>query len=133
VDDTLLMKYPTTHEDNKLKYVLTNFCEASGTTSNLSKSQLFFFNTPSIVQHHISQLLGIPMSSLQSNYLGIPLYEGVTRNISWDALLSSLSNHLKQWTFRSLNIATRLVLIELILQAIPTNLFSFLVALQFGH
>jgi hypothetical protein len=40
---------------------------------NLDKSKLYFFNTPIGVQNHISRLLGIPKSSLPSNYLGIPL------------------------------------------------------------
>jgi hypothetical protein len=106
------MNSPTTQEYNKLKTILNDLCEASGTTFNLSKSHLFFFNTPPAVQRHISRLLGIPRISLPSNYLNIPLSEAAAQNISWDALLSSLSNHLGNWTFRSLNIAARLVLIK---------------------
>jgi hypothetical protein len=129
VDDTLLMNTPTTQEAIKLKTILNDFYEAYGTTFNLNKSQLFFFNTPPVVQQHISRLLGIPKSSLLSNYLGIPLSDATTRNISWDSLLLSLSNCLIKWTFISLNLATRLVLIKSVLEAILAYLFSSLAAL----
>jgi hypothetical protein len=73
VDDTLLMNTPTAREANKLNSILSDFTEASGMTLNLDKSKLYFFNTPTVIQTHISRLLGIPKSSLPSNYLGIPL------------------------------------------------------------
>jgi hypothetical protein len=113
VDDTLLMNTPTTQESTKLNSILTDFVEASGMALNLDKSQLYFFNTPVVIQNHISRLLGILKSSLPSNYLGVPLTGATTRNISWDSLLLSISNRLSNWTFRSLNLAARLVLLKL--------------------
>jgi hypothetical protein len=73
VDDTLLMNSATTREAQKLNSILSDFTEASGMTLDLDKSKIFFFNTPVAVQLHISKILGIPRSSLSSNYLGIPL------------------------------------------------------------
>jgi hypothetical protein len=73
VDDTMLLNTPTTKEVIHLQTILSDFSEASGTTFNLDKSHLFFFNTPLAIQKHISHLLGIPHSSLPSNYLGLPL------------------------------------------------------------
>jgi hypothetical protein len=73
VDDTLLMNTPTAREANKLNSILSDFVEASGMALNLDKSKLYFFNTSIVVQNHVSRLLGIPKSSLPSNYLGIPL------------------------------------------------------------
>jgi hypothetical protein len=98
---------------------------------NLDKSQLYFFNTQVAIQNHISRLLGIPKSSLSSNYIGVPLTGVVARNISWDILLLSISNRLNNWTFRSLNIATRLVLLKIVLQSLPTNLFTSLAGPQY--
>jgi hypothetical protein len=46
VDDTMLLNTPTAQEANKLRSILNDFNEASETTFNLDKSQLFFFNTP---------------------------------------------------------------------------------------
>jgi hypothetical protein len=73
VDDTLLLNSPTAREAIKLNSILSDFSEASGMVLNLDKSKIFFFNTPSCIQIHISRLLGIPRSSLPSNYLGVPL------------------------------------------------------------
>jgi hypothetical protein len=98
VDDTMLLNTPTTQEANKLRSILNDFSEASRTTFNLDKSQLFFFNTPEAIQHHISQLMNIPICSLPSQYLGLPLSDSAARNISWDSLLLSISNRLSNWT-----------------------------------
>jgi hypothetical protein len=127
-DETLLMNTPTTGEANKLNSILSDFVEASGMTLNLEKSKLYFFNTPIEFQAHISRLLGIPKSSLPSNYLGIPLTGASERSISWDNMLLSISNRLNKWTFRPLNIAARLVLLKSVLQTLPTYLFTALAA-----
>jgi hypothetical protein len=82
IDDTLLMNSPTTREAHKLNSILSDFTEVSGMTLNLEKSKLFFFNTPTAVQLHISRILGIHRSSLPSNYLGIPLTGAPAKTIS---------------------------------------------------
>jgi hypothetical protein len=133
VDDTLLMNTPTAREATKLNSILSDFTEASGMILNLDKSKLYFFNTPIAVQNHISRLLGIPKSSLPSNYLGIPLTGEPTRSISWDSLLLSISHRLSNWTFRPLNIAARLVLLKSVLQALPTYLFTALASAYLGN
>jgi hypothetical protein len=97
---------------------------------NLGKCKLYFFNTPVAIQNHISHLLGIPKSSLLSNYLGIPLIGAPTRNISWDNLLLSISNRLNNRTFKPLNIVARLVLLKYVLQDLPTYLFTALATKQ---
>jgi ribonuclease HI len=122
------MNSPTAREAIKLNSILSDFTEASGMTLNLDKSKLFFFNTPVAVQLHISKILGIPRSSLPSNYLGIPLTGAPAKSISWDSLLLSISNRLANWTFRPLNIAARLVLLKSVLQTLPTYLFTALAA-----
>jgi hypothetical protein len=82
------------------------------------------------VQCHISRLLGIPRISLPFNYLVIPLSDSVARNISSDSLILSLSNRLSTWTFISLNLVARLILLKYVLQAIPAYLFSTLASPQ---
>jgi hypothetical protein len=115
VDDTLLMNTPTAREATKLNSILSNFTEASSMLLNLDKSNIYFFNTPVIVQNHLSRLLGISKSSLPSIYLGIPLTREPARSISWDSLLLSISKRLNNWTFRPLNIVARLVLLKSVL------------------
>jgi hypothetical protein len=128
VDDTMLMNTPTVQEANKLSSILSDFSEATGTSFNLAKSQLFFFNTPEAIQQHISQLLSIPVCTLPTQYLGLPLSDSTAHNLSWDSLLLSISNRLSTWTFRSLNLPARTTLLKSVLQAIPAYLFSSLAA-----
>ena len=82
VYDTLLMNTPTVRKTNKIHSIFSDFKEASGMALNLDKSKLYIINTPLAVQNHIPCLLGIPKSSLPSNYLGIPLMGEPTRYIS---------------------------------------------------
>lgn len=82
VDDTLLMNTPTMKEEKKLNSILSNFSEASGTTFNMAKSHLFFFNTSKAIQQHLSQLLNTHVCTLPSRYLGLPLPNSTARNIS---------------------------------------------------
>jgi ribonuclease HI len=131
VDDTLLMGSPTVREANSLQAILQTFSDASGLDCNKDKSQIFFFNTPPQVQRHISDILGFNRSSLPSKYLGIPLIDNALRNSSWEHLLSSFSKRLSSWTFRALNLPSRLILLKAILQALPIYVFSALAAPKF--
>jgi hypothetical protein len=111
-DDTMLLNTPIAQEANKLSSILHDFSEASGTTFNLAKYQLFFLNTPAAIQQHISQLLTILVYTFPFQYLGLPLSDLTTQNISWDSLLLFISNHLSTWTFRSLNLPARITLLK---------------------
>jgi hypothetical protein len=55
VDDTILMNIPMAQESSKRNSILSDFSEATGTSFNLAKSHLFFFNTPKYIQQHVSQ------------------------------------------------------------------------------
>ena len=46
VDDNMLFGHPSVSEARIYKAPLDTFSEASGTTINTAKSQIFFFNTP---------------------------------------------------------------------------------------
>jgi hypothetical protein len=82
IDDNLLLNSPMVRETNKLNSILSDFTEASGMSLNYDKFKIYFFNAPSPVQIHISRLLGIPLSSLPSTYLGVPLTGAASRSIS---------------------------------------------------
>jgi hypothetical protein len=66
---------------------------------NISKSQVFFFNTLIEIQNHLKILLGFTCSALPFIYLGIPLIDNPLRNLSWDSLLSNFQKKLSLWTF----------------------------------
>lgn len=68
------------------------------------------------------------MASLPSNYLGAPLIASALKHSSWSSLLEKLEARLLQWTYRALNMASRIVLIKAVLQSMPLYLFSILAA-----
>jgi hypothetical protein len=128
VDDTLMLSSPTIRESLHILNILQTFCTASGMDINKEKSQLFFFNTPLPVQLHITNILGFTRSSLPSKYLGIPLINKSLQNNSWEGLLSSMGKRLSSWTFRMLNLPSRLILLKSVLQTLPIYSFSALAA-----
>jgi len=126
VDDTMLMGHASVQEAKAIKAVLHLFSQASGLDINVDKSQIFFFNTPGITKRNILRILGFQGSSLPSKYLGAPLSESTLKKVSWQELLEKIRQKLASWTFRSLNLASRLILVKSVLQSMPTYLFSVL-------
>jgi len=82
------------------------------------------------IQQHISQLLPISVCTLPTRYLGLPLLDSTTQDLSWDSLILYISNCLSTWTFHSLNLLARITLLKSVLQSILTYLFSALAAPQ---
>eukprot|EP00253_Pinus_taeda_P022503 PITA_22503 len=128
VDDTMLYGHPLVQEARQLKSLLADFSEASGAAINQSKFQIFFFHTPSAIQPAILRILKFTSAKLPSTYLGAPLIASNLKHSAWKSLLEKLEAKLSSWTHRSLNMASRLVLIKAILQAMPLYLFSILLA-----
>eukprot|EP00253_Pinus_taeda_P008091 PITA_08091 len=89
---------------------------------------IFFFNTPPVVKSAIVRILGFPIATLPSKYLGAPLTVSAIKHSSWRNLIEKLESRLNQWTHRALNLFSRTVLIKVVLQAMPLYLFSILAA-----
>ena len=128
VDDTMLMGHSLVQEERVLKNCLSSFSRDSGIEVNNTNSQVFFFNTPRVHQKNILHILGFQGSSLPSKYHGAPLVEGVIRKVSWEYLLDRMRRKLENWAFRPHNMASRVVLVKIVLQAMPIYLFSTLSA-----
>eukprot|EP00253_Pinus_taeda_P018778 PITA_18778 len=128
VDDNILFEHPYVQEARQLKSLLTDFSEASGASINKSKSQIFFFHTPAITQATIACILGFSIADLPSKYLGVPLTTSALNHSSWKILLEKLEAFLSSWTHRSLNMASRVVLIKSVLHSMSVYLFSIIAA-----
>jgi len=74
--------------------------EAFGTSIDHLMSQKKFFNTPLVVQFHVSRILGFSQSSLPSKYLGSPLIVYDVSSASLEDLLTKIDKNLSNWTFR---------------------------------
>eukprot|EP00253_Pinus_taeda_P025774 PITA_25774 len=128
VDDNMIFGYSSVQEARALNSLLLLFSKASGALINKVKSQIFFFNTHPTTQRAIARILGFSIASLPTKYLGAPLFTYARKHSSWTSLLEKLEAKLSLWTHRSLNMASRLVLIKVVLQSMPLYLFSILAA-----
>eukprot|EP00253_Pinus_taeda_P012127 PITA_12127 len=128
VDDNMIFGYSSVQEARALNSLLLPFSKASGTLINSVKSQIFFFNTHPTTQRAIARILGFSIASLPSKYLGAPLFAYARKHSSWTSLLEKLEAKLSLWTHRSLNMASRMILIKAVLQSMPLYLFSILAA-----
>ena len=69
----MLMGYPSVQEALSFQTCLDNFGSAYDLEVNAQKSQVFFFNTPSITHRNIIRILGFSEGFLLDTFLGIPL------------------------------------------------------------
>jgi hypothetical protein len=104
VDETLLLGKPTVQEARAIKRILDVFLAASGMQLNLDKSNIFFFNTPIIIQQRIARILGFQRSSLPSKYLRAPLLDKAIHNPGWQEILTKIEDCLNCWTHRFLTL-----------------------------
>eukprot|EP00253_Pinus_taeda_P016498 PITA_16498 len=126
IKQALLSHQLKVQEASRFKTLLNDFSEASATSINNSKSQIFFFHTLPIVKYAVARILGFPIATLPSKYLGAPLIASAIEHSSWNILIEKLESHLNLWMHRTLNMASRVVLIKAILQAMPLYLFLIL-------
>jgi hypothetical protein len=124
VNNTLIHVLPTVKESKSYKRILEEFGEASSEEINHSKSMIFFFNTNPAIQRNLANILGFEHKALPTKYLGIPLIEKYYKISTCEAIINKLQEQVKNWKYRSLNLAVRLILTKSILQAIPTFMMS---------
>eukprot|EP00253_Pinus_taeda_P023411 PITA_23411 len=130
VDDIMLFGEPTVREVRNLKMALDLFAEASGMEINKDKSCTFIFNTVETVKRHLTRFLGFKQGDLPTKYLGNVLDYSSKRLKNWQGILEKLKNRVANWTFRTLNIAGRIVLVKYVLQVIPIYPLSIMAVPQ---
>jgi len=119
VDDIMLFCEVSIKEVRNVKRILDPFMEASGMEINKEKSCTFIFNTPDSIKVHLTGNIGFRQGELPTKYLGNQLDTNPTRMRNWQNTIEKIKNKLASWSFRSLNIASRVVLLKHVLQAIP--------------
>jgi hypothetical protein len=68
--------------------------------------------------------LGFERKTLPTKYLGIPLMERAYKLETWEGVINKLQERVKIWMYISINLARRLILTKMVLQAIPTYMVS---------
>jgi hypothetical protein len=74
-DDTLLHGTPMVKEAKTYKRIFEEFGEAFGAEINHSKSMIYFFNTNTVIQRSLHNIMGFERKTLPTKYLGIPLMD----------------------------------------------------------
>jgi hypothetical protein len=105
-------------ESKTYKIILEEFGEASGAEINHSKSMIYFFNTNPAIQRNLTHILGFEHRTFPTKYLGIPLMDRACKMATWEGVINKLQERVKNWTYRSLNLAGRLILTKAVLQEI---------------
>jgi hypothetical protein len=85
---------------------------------------IYFFNTNPAIQRNLTNILGFERKMLPTKYLGIPLKDTACKMATWEGVISELQEKVKNWTYRALNLAGRLILTKMVLQAIPAYMMS---------
>jgi len=111
-------------EERDFKRILKYFGEALGEKINHSKSMIYFFNTNLAIQHNLTNILGFECKMLPTKYLVIPLTDKACTKATWEGVIRKRQERVKNWTYRSLNLARRLIFTKTILQAILEYMMS---------
>eukprot|EP00253_Pinus_taeda_P015690 PITA_15690 len=118
VDDIMLFREVSIKEVRAIKEVLEIFMEALRMEINKEKSYKFIFNTPEAIKAHLTRTLGFRQGDLPTKYLGNQLDIHPTRMKNCQEVIDKIKRRLTSWSFRSLNIARRIVLLKSVLQSI---------------
>ncbi|KAK6119349.1 hypothetical protein DH2020_046910 [Rehmannia glutinosa] len=120
-DDTLLFGHASIQEAKYIKYAIQLYESVSGQKINFEKSGILFSpNTQEDIQASISQLLNIPVVSSHGKYLGLPSVIGANKKQVFSSILDRCWSRLQGWKEKQLSQAGRIVLIQSVIQSIPT-------------
>jgi hypothetical protein len=76
---------------------------------------IYFFNRNPAIQRNLANILGFECKTLPTKYFGIPLMDIACKMAMWKGVINKLHERVKHWTYRSLNLAGRLILTKEVL------------------
>ncbi|KAL5575717.1 hypothetical protein UlMin_017416 [Ulmus minor] len=118
-DDIFVFGKACITEASHIKETLDSFYSWSGLSFNSSKSSIFFSgNTRGAVANQLTGFLGFERISMDSCYLGLPMFKTSKRN-DFNFLVECLDSKLASWKSRLLSKASRLTLIKSVALAMP--------------
>ncbi|KAK4384943.1 putative mitochondrial protein [Sesamum angolense] len=118
----VLANVPTVHA---ICQILNVYKLASGQEINLHKSSAVFSrNTPLDIQRDLAQALGLRLENKHELYLGLPAVAFRSKRALFAALKDRIWNRIQGWHEKTLSQAGKAVLIQAVVQAIPTYAMS---------
>ncbi|GAU24549.1 hypothetical protein TSUD_148900 [Trifolium subterraneum] len=125
-DDTLCIGEASVENLWALKAILRGFELASGLKVNFWKSGLIGVNVDPNFLIMASTFLNCRLDTLPFNYLGLPVGANAKSIATWEPLLEFLRNRLNSWRNKHISLGGRIVMINVVLNAIPIFFLSFL-------
>lgn len=114
----MLYRHATLKEARKIMEILIDFTSASRTEINKENSDIYFFNTPTPSQSFLEKSMGFRIGNFPTKYLGIQLNDQQNRVANWKTLMGKIQWKMQNWTFKMLNIQSRIILLKSVLQSI---------------
>jgi hypothetical protein len=130
VDDTLLMGGANLQTTRKFKNELVAYIEISGSVIIPTKSNIYGWNITSNEMMEIAIVLGMEDCTEWDafKYLGVPIFNSTPRTSHWNLMIHKIKNKITSWGASWLNLASKVVLIKVILSSIPIYQSSLLLA-----
>ncbi|CAN6353500.1 unnamed protein product [Urochloa humidicola] len=125
-DDTLMVVRADADDVIRLRQLLDLFLSATGLQINFSKSTAVPMHVPAPRLRRLLQVLQCQQASFPQVYLGLPLSHTKLNLASFTPLIAKVDRYLAGWKALLLNHASRLVLINSVLDGLPAHLMSAL-------
>ncbi|KAL0404334.1 UNVERIFIED_CONTAM: hypothetical protein Sradi_2074200 [Sesamum radiatum] len=120
-DDIMVFCPATLVTVQNVRHLLDIYKMASGQEINLHKSSAAFSrNTPVVLQQQLATLLGIRLENKHEIYLGLPAVAFRSKWALFTALKDRIWRRIQGWHEKSLSQAGKAVLIQAVVQAIPS-------------
>ncbi|XP_057789594.1 uncharacterized protein LOC131006452 [Salvia miltiorrhiza] len=124
-DDCIIFGRSNVNEIDLVKNIIRDYEGVSGQLVNLEKSSISF--SGGVVEERQIELscrFGVTRSGARSTYLGIPSTIGRSKSEIFQMMIDRTRKKAKDWKRRFLSGAGKMVLIQSILQSIPTYIMS---------
>lgn len=125
-DETLILLKGTVQQATVLREILDAFAGFSGLKINYHKSTFVPIHMSQEDAHIAADTLQCPISSLPSNYLGLPLSTNKIPHSLLQPIIDKVDRRLASWIPGLLSWGGRVTMINTMLSAIPTYYMSCL-------
>lgn len=120
VDDTLLVLRVDVNDVQHLKLCLDQFAQASGLKINFHKSTVVPMHVPVASVDAMVVVLQCQQGSFPQTYLGLPLSNTKLRLFAFAPMIAKVDKYLAGWKATLLGPAGRVILINAVLDGLPT-------------
>lgn len=119
-DDTLVIMRAEAEGVARLRVILDQFATATGLVINFSKSTLVPMHVDAAVLAAVVATFGCSVGTFPQTYLGLPLSGDKLKVDDFAPMLAKVDRFLARWRARLPSPAGRLVLINTVLDSLPT-------------